>query len=179
MSGPQFGLGYTPKNTVREMSWVVEDWRNSALVVCGLTIVSQFYFFTKRTFVFSLRKAEDAPLKCEDSECSEPIHLHLFGDSYPLVSASPFNSKITLYCRLAGVPHTTNEAVSKLDSVPKKKAPFVIHNGKLIEDSQLIIRYIENTFDAPAMANEASKRFVTNIKPFKCYDLLDDNQKVF
>lgn len=159
------------------MAVLLEDWQSTALVACAIAITSQVYFFFKRTFSFPLKKAKDAPLKCE-GDCSSPVQLHLFGDIYPLISGSPFSSKIVLYCRLAGVPHTTNEAVSKFNSLPKKKAPFAIHNGKVIEDSQLIIRYIENTFDIASMAETVPSRFKTKSKPFKRYDLLDDTQKV-
>jgi hypothetical protein len=155
--------------------WFDQDWRSSALVLCGVVIAGQFYLFIKKTFSFPLKRAKDAPLKGEDGG---PVHLHVFGDNYPLVSGSPFSSKIVLYCRLAGIPHTTNESVSKLNRVPKRKIPFAFHGGYLIEDSQLIIRYIENTFDVNASAEAVPKMFETNWKPFKCYALLDDNQKV-
>ena len=157
---------------------MLEGKQKTALVISGVFIVGQVYFFIKNTFFFPLKKAKDVLQQCENDSCVEPIHLHVFPGIYPAVSISPFSSKIVLYCRLAGVPYTVSEAHSKMDSMSKGKVPFAFHAGRIIEDSQLIIRYLENTFDVPSMANEVPATFRSKSKPFVCYDMLDDNQKV-
>ncbi len=155
-----------------------EDKQKSALVICGVVVAAQFYFFIKNTFLFPLKKAKDEPLQCEEDVCIEPIHLHVFPGSYPTVSLSLYSSKIVLYCRLAGIPYTVSEAHSKMDSMSKGKVPFAVHAGKIIQDSQLIIRYLENTFDVASMAKKVPAMFQSKSKPFICYDLLDEKQKV-
>ncbi len=155
-----------------------QDKSKSALVICGAIAAAQIYFFIKNTFVFPLKKAKDEPLQCEDDHCVDPIHLHIFPGTYPAVSLSQYSSKIVLYCRLAGIPYTISEAHSKMDSMSKGKVPFAVHGGKIIQDSQLIIRYLENTFDVASMSKNVPAMFQSKSKPFVCYDLLDEKQKV-
>ena len=155
-----------------------EDKQKSALVICGVVAATQFYFFIKNNFFFPLKKAKDELLQCEDDVCIEPIHLHIFPGIHPAVSISPYSSKIVLYCRLAGIPYTVSEAHSKMDSMSKGKVPFAVHAGKVIQDSQFIIRYLENTFDVASMAKAVPAMFQSKSKPFVCYELLDEKQKV-
>jgi glutathione S-transferase len=65
-----------------------------------------------------------------------------------------------------------------MDSMSKGKVPFAVHAGRVIEDSQFIIRYLENTFDVASMAKKVPAMFQSKWKPFVCYELLDDKQKV-
>ncbi len=152
--------------------------KQTALVICGGVVAAQIYFFIKSTFFFPLKKAKDELLQCEDDSCIEPIHLHIFPGTYPTASISQYSSKIVLYCRLAGIPHTVSEAHSKMDGMSKGKVPFAFHAGRVIQDSQLIIRYLENTFDVASMAKAVPAMFRSESKPFVCYDLLDAKQKV-
>ena len=153
--------------------------QNSTLVFCcGVVAATQICLFIKNTFFFPLKRAKDELLQCGDDVCIEPIHLHLFPGTYPTVSISPFCSKIVLYCRLAGIPYTVSEAYSKLDSMSKGKVPFAVHAGKVIQDSQFIIKYLESTFDVASMAKAVPAMFKNKSKPFVCYELLDEKQRV-
>jgi len=128
----------------------------------------------KKVFAFPLTRAEDTPSPGESND--EIVHLFLFPGNHSTVSSSPFSTKLSLFCRMTGVPHTTQAA--DFGSNPKGKVPFARHGGKLIPDSQLIIRYLEKTFDLRkmAMAVQAENKVVLN-KPFVSYsDLCPSDQ---
>ena len=49
-----------------------------------------------------------------------------------------------------GIPHEIKEA--DYDKAPKSKIPYIEHDGNVLGDSQLIIRYLENTFNVSKMS---------------------------
>ena len=77
---------------------------------------------------------------------------------------------------ITGIPHTVQEA--DYNRAPKNKVPFIEHDGKLIGDSQLIIRYLENTFNVSYMSGlvgEGKQSFV----PYSKLSATDKAQSEF
>lgn len=144
----------------------IGDWRNPTIAASVIIIVAQTYKLYKDTFVFPFKRALDVPEVAESSSKSDAIELYVLGGDPNAISASPFSAKIVLFCRLTGIPHTTHEP--NMGKNPKGKAPYAVHGETLISDSQLIIRYLENTFDITRMAPSSK---------FRPYDALSDDQK--
>jgi glutathione S-transferase len=73
------------------------------------------------------------------------IVLHQFSRSFGLPSASPFCMKLETYLRMAELPH---ELVfeDRLDKAPKKKIPYIEHEGQKIGDSNLVIEYLQKKY---------------------------------
>jgi len=71
---------------------------------------------------------------------------------------------LLLYARVAGIPHTVGDVNHGQNS--KGKAPYIVHGGKVIADSQLIIRYFENSFDLVAMAKKVREPQQPEFVPF-------------
>ena len=69
------------------------------------------------------------------------ITLYGWGPMFGCPSPSPFVMKADIQMQMLGVDFT--RAIADLDSVPKHKAPYVIDNGELIEDSNFIRRHFE------------------------------------
>ena len=142
------------------------DWRNTVIVLSFLIIFLQTYKLLKDTFVFPIKRALDVPEVADDSSTHDTIALYILGGDPNAISASPFSTKIVLFCRMAGIPHSTHEP--DMAKNPKGKAPYAMHGKTLIADSQLIIRYLENTFDIKRMAPSSR---------FQPYEALTDDQK--
>lgn len=51
---------------------------------------------------------------------------------------------------MAGIPHKLRPA--EIGKNPKGKIPYILHNNNLIGDSELIIRYFENSYDLNRMS---------------------------
>jgi len=69
------------------------------------------------------------------------ITLYGWGPAFDCPSPSPFVMKADIQLQMLGVEFT--RAIADLDSVPKHKAPYVIDDGQLIEDSNFIRRHFE------------------------------------
>ena len=77
---------------------------------------------------------------------------------------------------MSGIPH--NVLLADLGANPKGKIPYIKHGGKLIGDTELIIRYLENSFDVKAMAAKAKSAYTgaTAFVPFD--DLSPSDQAI-
>jgi hypothetical protein len=77
---------------------------------------------------------------------------------------------------MSGIPHTV--MLADLGANPKGKIPYIKHGGKLIGDTELIIRYLENSFDVKAMAAKAKSAYTgaTAFVPFD--DLSPSDQAI-
>ena len=84
------------------------------------------------------------------------------------MSGSPASVKLSTYLRLAGISHTVHEA--KFEDAPKSKVPYIKQGSQFFGDSQLIIRYIENTYDVSRSALAAAKEYTLakGFVPFAC-----------
>ncbi len=73
------------------------------------------------------------------------IKLYQFKPAWGLPNPGPFCLKLETYLRMTATPY---EVVSGADlrKAPKKKLPYIEHNGRLIADSGLIIDYLQRTF---------------------------------
>lgn len=152
------------------MAWY-GDWQNLVLAgSCALNAVF-VYSFVKKTFAFPFKAAPDAP---KESKMTDTVACYVMPGSSHCVSASPFSTKVILYCRLAGLPHTVDKP--SWTKNPKGKIPYIIHGGHLIGDSQLIIRYLENTFDIAASSKVSAEKFGAQ-NPFVPFKDLDEKSK--
>lgn len=69
------------------------------------------------------------------------ITLYGWGPMFDCPSPSPFVMKADIQLQMLGVDFT--RAIADLDAVPKHKAPYVIDDGQLIEDSNFIRIHFE------------------------------------
>jgi len=69
------------------------------------------------------------------------ITLYGWGPMFDCPSPSPFVMKADIQLQMLGVDFT--RAIADLDAVPKHKAPYVIDDGQLIEDSNFIRHHYE------------------------------------
>ena len=76
------------------------------------------------------------------------IKLYQFRPIWGLPNPSPFCLKLETYLRMANIPY---ELASHADvrKAPKKKLPYIEHEGRVIADSHFIIAYLEKTFNQP------------------------------
>jgi len=75
---------------------------------------------------------------------SELTAYHLPG-RWGLVSVSPFCLKLDAFLRMTGIPHRSVTAATPFAG-PKKKAPWIEHEGRTIGDSAFIIAYLIERF---------------------------------
>src|SRR5262245_33406347 len=75
---------------------------------------------------------------------SEVIAHHL-GGAWGLPSVSPFCLKLDAFLRMTGIPHKAVTAPTPF-AAPKRKAPWIEHDGKAIGDSGFIIEYLRGRF---------------------------------
>ena len=69
------------------------------------------------------------------------ITLYGWGPMFGCPSPSPFVMKADIQLQMLGLDF--DRAIADLDSVPKHKAPYVIDDGKLVEDSDFIRKHFE------------------------------------
>lgn len=89
------------------------------------------------------------------------IKLHQFNSAWGIPNASPPCMKLETYFRMAKIPY---EIVKNADirKAPKRKMPFIEHDGKLMGDSNLIIEYLKEKFGDPLDQNlSASEKAVS------------------
>ena len=75
---------------------------------------------------------------------SELTAYHLPG-RWGVVSVSPFCLKLDAFLRMTDIPHRSVTAATPFAG-PKKKAPWIEHNGRKIGDSAFIIAYLIERF---------------------------------
>lgn len=151
--------------------YIIDDtlFANYAVILLLLIIIWLVYNNLKKSFTFPLKAAKDTPSPPSDPNSNDKlVHLYLFQGFKNAVSFSPFSSKLALYCRWTGIPHTTQAA--DFTSNPKGKVPYARHANQLIPDSQFIISYLEKTFDVRKMAQDVTKKNKNLKKSFVCYD---------
>lgn len=83
------------------------------------------------------------------------ITLYGWGPMFDCPSPSPFVMKADIQLQMLGVEFT--RAIADLDSVPKHKAPYVIDNGELIEDSNFIRQHFEEKLGKQLYAGMSGK----------------------
>lgn len=135
-----------------------DNWSTIAL---GAVSIFLGYLLVKKAYSTALSHTENAPSR---TTCENLVELYVFPCSQNVISASPASSKIQLYCRMAGIPHKLRPA--EIGKNPKGKVPYILHDNKLIGDSELIIRYFENSYDLNRMSVcNAVKPFSVNKVP--------------
>jgi glutathione S-transferase len=106
-------------------------------------------------------KVETDTLDCCPSDKmtdDNKVYAFVFKGSGKSISSSPFSVKLSSYLRLTGIPHVIQEA--DVMKAPKGKVPYIKHHGACIGDSELILRYLENTFDVAAMSKANKTGFI-------------------
>lgn len=86
---------------------------------------------------------------------------HLPG-RWGLPTVSPFCLKLDAFLRMTGIEHKSITASTPFGG-PKKKAPWIEHDGRKIGDSSLIIEYLKETFGVDPDAHlDARQRATTH-----------------
>ena len=83
------------------------------------------------------------------------IELYQFPRVMGLPNASSFCMKVECWLRLKGLEYT-HIAVSDPGKAPKKKLPYIVHDGNPIADSRFILEYLNETFGPLIEKNELS-----------------------
>lgn len=129
----------------------------SAVAVGAITLcLLQASYFIKSTFFVPNKHVADVPCKCRSEDgYKESVTAYVFDGPGAGISGSQFSTKLAMYLRLAGIPHKIK--LAQFEKAPKGKTPYIEHDGATFGDTQLIIRYLENTFDLSKMAANVAK----------------------
>jgi glutathione S-transferase len=73
--------------------------------------------------------------------------VYKFVPAWNVPDISPFVTKLETYLRMAGIPYET--AVGDTRKAPKKKLPYIVHDGQAVADSSIIIEYLKTRFGDP------------------------------
>jgi hypothetical protein len=114
------------------------DW--SFLLVGAVSVVAVINLghTMYSTFTIPRKRTKDAPQR--GSKTVTPLTVYVLPGFANYISASPFSTKLLTYLRLTGVPFKVGDV--DMNKTPKGKFPSIEHEGNLIGDTQLIIRYI-------------------------------------
>jgi glutathione S-transferase len=77
----------------------------------------------------------------------ENVILHQPPAAWGLPNPSPFCAKLETYLRMVQIPYELGPGDPR--RAPKKKIPYIRHEGRTIGDSQLIIDYLKQRFGDP------------------------------
>lgn len=72
------------------------------------------------------------------------ITLHTFGPAWGLRDPSPFVTKVELLLKMAGLEYRTD--IGSIRRAPKGKLPYIEDDGRIVADSTLIRRHIEEKY---------------------------------
>ena len=73
--------------------------------------------------------------------------LYVFFPAFGLPDPSPFPLKVMIFLKQHGIDHEIKSG--DLRKAPLGKIPFMVHKGKTIADSELILDYLEQEFQIP------------------------------
>lgn len=76
------------------------------------------------------------------------IRLYGFGPGFGQPDLSPFVVKIMILLRMAGIPFEKVDGLANVRKAPRGKLPFIEENGRVISDSRLIRRHLEQVHAA-------------------------------
>jgi glutathione S-transferase len=153
----------------------IDSWGSVIAVIASTLCALQFGQTIKSTFWYSRKVGDDVPEQSQnENDYKLPVNVFVFTGPAISVSGSQFSTKIVSYLRLAGIPHKVLEA--NFDEAPKSKVPYIKHGGAFFGDSELIIRYLENTYDVSKMAEAASKDLGLSAPFVPFYKLSEENQ---
>jgi len=143
----------------------VESFSDASLVVLVTIFALLLVSFARNVyylFSFPRKCALDAP---RHGNSLAPVNVFVFPGLLSSISGSPFSTKLLTYLRLTGIPFKIGKA--DMSKAPKGKFPFIEHHGHVIADTQLIIRYLEGTFDVGKMSAVAVKQLAEKIQKEK------------
>ena len=88
--------------------------------------------------------------------------VHHLGGAWGLPTVSPFCPKLDAFLRMTEIPHKAVIAATPF-AAPKRKAPWIEHEGKTIGDSGFIIDYLRKRFKVDPDADlTASQRAIAH-----------------
>ena len=88
--------------------------------------------------------------------------VHHLGGAWGLPTVSPFCLKLDAFLRMTEIPHKAVIAATPF-AAPKRKAPWIEHEGKTIGDSGFIIDYLRKRFKVDPDADlTASQRAIAH-----------------
>lgn len=148
------------------------EYIDSKIIAAGLGAV-YLLFSLRNTLIIRYKKPTDVPARSDNPDSELKVFLFL-SPGERRVSGSPASVKLSTYLRLAGIPHSIHEA--KHDEAPKSKVPYIKQGTHFFGDSQLIIRYVENTYDVSSSALTAAKEYSLK-KRFVPFALLNKEQQ--
>lgn len=157
--------------TVLPTAIVESNWTPVVAVVSTALCVVLLVLNLRSLFVVPYKVGESVPTKCaKEDGYKEKVVAYVFKSATSTISGSPFSTKLTAYLRLSGIPHIVKEA--QFENAPKGKVPYIEHAGSFFGDTQLIIRYLNNTYDIAEMATAALKDLPGLKKAFVPFDNL-------
>lgn len=74
------------------------------------------------------------------------IKLYAFGPAFGLVDPSPFVTKVHLFMTMHNIEFELEVDANQLTKAPKKKFPFIDHDGKIVADSAFILEYLSKQY---------------------------------
>lgn len=80
-----------------------------------------------------------------DNQSNNKVTLVQFPAMFGLPNVSPFCMKVETFLRMASIPYEVKEEVNTTKA-PKKKFPYIIHNGKKIPDSSFVLDYLSEEY---------------------------------
>jgi glutathione S-transferase len=75
------------------------------------------------------------------------ITLYRFAPAWGLPDLSPFVVKLETYMRMAGIEYEAKPGDPR--KAPKRKLPYVEHDGKTLGDTRFVIEHLKSTFGDP------------------------------
>ena len=81
-----------------------------------------------------------------DNQEAKQITLVQFPTMFSVPNLSPFCMKVETFLRMANISYTVKEELNPANA-PKKKFPYIIHNGQKIPDSSFILDHLSREFN--------------------------------
>lgn len=128
-------------------------WMVASLVLALIVTVMMVKTYRRITFM-PKSVPRDMPTRSLSADDGKGLVAYVFAGNERCMTFSPYSTKLLTYLRLAHIPHRVQYA--EYDKAPKNKVPYVLHNGNLVGDTQLIIRYLENTLDVAKIADKGA-----------------------
>lgn len=91
------------------------------------------------------------------------ITLHGFGPAFGQPDISPFVMKVMILMRMAGLPFVKKDGFGGIRRAPRGKLPFIEDDGRIISDSRVILRYLEDVHGADFSGGYDETRLATGI----------------
>lgn len=120
------------------VSFIQENWISLGLAAAAVIIT----VVARKKLSYRHPRIESVPTK---GRTSDELVIYTAARLNPGVySASSFCTKLGAFARMAGIPHTAKRA--DFQKAPKGKMPYIQHGDNYFGDSELVMRYLSNTY---------------------------------